>query len=379
LPPFALLAGLFASFSLAAPPRSDWPMFRGNPQLTGVASSPLPEKLTLLWSYDTGENNDAIESSAAIVDGVVYVGSSSGFLHAVGLQDGKGRWKYATSDQDFLPGIRSSPAVADGRVFVGDDDGVFHAVDAASGKSLWKYETLGEIVASANVIGERVLFTSTDANLYCLAAADSSEVWTFKTEVGGLQCTPAVVEGKTFISGCDAQLRVIDTAAGAEIASVNMEGQTGASPAVVGDRLFVGHFGNQVLGIDWKKPEVAWRYEHPERQFPFYSSPAATADRIIVGGRDKIVHCLDAKTGEAKWTFATKGKVDSSPVIVGNRVFIGSHDGNVYALGVDTGKELWRFATGAPVSSSPAVADGRLVIGNEAGKLFCFGTKAEGR
>src|SRR3989442_602320 len=47
-----------------------WPMFRGNPQLTGVATSPLPDQLALVWTYEA-DKNDAFESSAAIVDGVV--------------------------------------------------------------------------------------------------------------------------------------------------------------------------------------------------------------------------------------------------------------------------------------------------------------------
>ena len=50
---------------------ADWPQFRNTPTLTGVASSPLPATLRLLWTYDAGA---AVESSAAIVDGVVYVG-----------------------------------------------------------------------------------------------------------------------------------------------------------------------------------------------------------------------------------------------------------------------------------------------------------------
>src|SRR5262249_41692060 len=154
---------------------------------------------------------------------------------------------------------------------------------------------------------------------------------------------------------------------GQEIAAVDMESQTGASPAVIGERLYVGQFGNQVLGIDWKQPAILWRYENPDRQFPFYSSPAATPELVIVGSRDKLVHALDPQTGQAHWTFPTKGRVDSSPVIVGSRVFVGSNDGNVYALDVETGHESWRFATGAPVSASPAVAEHRLVIGNEDG------------
>ena len=41
----------------------DWLSFRGNSQLTGVATSKLPDNLELLWIFET---EDAIESTAAI-------------------------------------------------------------------------------------------------------------------------------------------------------------------------------------------------------------------------------------------------------------------------------------------------------------------------
>ena len=68
----SFLLGLPALTCLrAANPLPDaWPQFRGNPQLTGVAASTLPATLKLLWTYEAG---DSIESSAAIVDGAVYV------------------------------------------------------------------------------------------------------------------------------------------------------------------------------------------------------------------------------------------------------------------------------------------------------------------
>ena len=73
-------------------PEKSWPMFRGNPHQTGVAGAPLPETLRIAWKHDLGE---AILSTAAIVDGVVYVGVSDGFLHARSLETGKEIWKYA--------------------------------------------------------------------------------------------------------------------------------------------------------------------------------------------------------------------------------------------------------------------------------------------
>jgi outer membrane protein assembly factor BamB len=363
----------------------DWPMFRGNSLLSGVAASKLPDSLSLLWTFQVEGKNESIESSAAIASGIVYIGTIGGYLHAIDLGEGKPLWKYWTSEPppegsnaaaELAPAIKSSPAVADGKVLFGDEAGVFHCLDAQSGKLLWKFDTGtgAEIVSSANVVGDRVLFGSWDENLYCLSVSDGKEIWKFKT-AGPVNCTPAVIEGRTFLSGCDAMLRVVNVEDGSEVGSCEMESQTGASPAVVGDRLFVGHMGCQVLGIDWKKPEIVWRYENPERHFEFYSSAAATSQLVVIGGRDKMVHALDPATGDLRWSFPTKGRVDSSPAIVGNRAFVGSHDGNVYGLELATGKELWKFTTGGKVTSSPAVASGRMIIANDEGKVFCFGEK----
>jgi outer membrane protein assembly factor BamB len=150
-------------------------------------------------------------------------------------------------------------------------------------------------------------------------------------------------------------------------------GYTGASPALLGQWAYFGTFSNEVIGVDLRRRRIVWRYEHPERHFPFYSSAAVAADRIVVGGRDKLIHCLNAKTGKAIWTFATSARVDSSPAIAGGRVYVGSSDGRFYVLDLATGKKVWAFETGSPLSASPAIAAGRVVIGSQDGRLYCFG------
>ena len=108
----------------AAAPADAWRQFRGTPSLTGVSASAPPAALNVLWSYDT---KDVIDSSAAIVDGVVYVGAGNGDLLALDLASGKLRWKYATGN---LIG-ESSPSVGDGAVYIGDLGGLLHAVAPA--------------------------------------------------------------------------------------------------------------------------------------------------------------------------------------------------------------------------------------------------------
>ena len=115
-----------------------------------------------------GRRRDAaFDSSAAIVDGVVYVGTASGELIAVGLADGKLRWRYKAGEAIG----ESSPTVANGRVFIGDLIGVVHAVNVADGKPAWTFKTQSEVKSSPVVVGEMLLIGSYDGNLYGLEAA----------------------------------------------------------------------------------------------------------------------------------------------------------------------------------------------------------------
>ena len=114
----------------------EWRQFRGNPALTGVAVSVPSANLKLLWKYEAG---DIIQSSAAIADGVVYVGVGNGDLIAVDLASGKLRWKYSAGN---LIG-ESSAAVGSDAVYIGDLDGVLHAVSTRDGKGLWTFKTQG--------------------------------------------------------------------------------------------------------------------------------------------------------------------------------------------------------------------------------------------
>src|SRR6516164_7396373 len=81
---------LFVALALASTCSADWPIFRGNALQTGVTAEKLPAKLDILWKFDT---KDAVESTAAIVDGVVYVGSFDEHLYAIDLASGKEKWK----------------------------------------------------------------------------------------------------------------------------------------------------------------------------------------------------------------------------------------------------------------------------------------------
>jgi len=341
----------------------DWPMFRGNPQLTGVAESHLPAKLKLRWKIELPQE---VESSAAIANKTAYVGCHDGFLYAIDLANGVVKWKYKANDS-----IRSSPCIVNNTLYFGDSAGMFHAVNINSRARRWTFRTDGEIISSANHKDDKILFGSYDGYLYCLAADDGKLIWKTETE-GRIHGTPGIVEDKVLVAGCDEDLHVFQLADGTSTNTVYMGSFSGASAAINKSRVFVGTFNNEVIAIDWKSNKIVWTYNPPQRDFPFYGSAAVNDDLVVIGGRDKMVHAVDTKTGQVHWTFTSGGKIDSSPVIVGKRVFIGSTDGILYEFNLTSGKEIWRYETGSSFYASPAIGEDALVVGTEDGIIYCF-------
>lgn len=349
---------------------ADWPMYRGQPDLTGVASGQLPNQPALLWSFKT---QGPVKSSAAIVGNRVFVGSNDRNLYALDFANGKLLWTFTNSEA-----IESSPLVLNGSVFVGSSDAYLYALDARSGKELWKFPTGDKILSAPNWFADgnktNLLVGSYDFKLYCLDAATGQSNWVFETG-NYINGSPAVAQGVAALGGCDGVLYSVTLTNGQIAHSNDIGAPIAASVALVDGHAYFGHYENQFLCVDLKANTNRWAFR--DRQFPYFSSPAITKDRVLFGGRDKKLHCVNRADGKQVWSFATRGKVDSSPVVCGDKVVVGSDDGRIYLVSLTDGKELWSYEIGQAIEASPAVAEGKIIIGSNDGSVYCFGSVAK--
>jgi outer membrane protein assembly factor BamB len=81
----------------------------------------------LVWSYTTGAG---VDSSPAVANGVVYVGSWDNNVYVLKASTGALLWKYTTGAW-----VESSPAVANGVVYVGSWDNNVYAFGLRTGQS----------------------------------------------------------------------------------------------------------------------------------------------------------------------------------------------------------------------------------------------------
>jgi outer membrane protein assembly factor BamB len=344
----------------------DWIGFHNGGLLTGEAAPIGAPPMRLRWTYRTDETEPiGVIGSAAIVGDTVYVADQKGTLHAIKLADGKRAWTYTAKD-----GFETSPLVRDGRIFLGDVGGTFHAVSASDGQPLWTFDAGSSIRASANATGHGIVFGTDGAEIFCMDATSGKPVWRAKAG-DRVNSAPAVGE-HVFVSGCDAQLRFLGLADGAEKAVVELPALCPGSPAIVENRLVLGTDHGLVVCYDLVTHQPLWTFEGIGNKAMVYSSPAVSQGIAVVGARDRRVWGIDLTSGEKKWSFATRGDVDSSPLISDGRVYIGSNDKKLYVLDLQTGEELWSFTAGRAISASPAIARGVLVVGDEGGSVYCL-------
>ena len=295
-----LLLALALSFTSAM--AADSQMFRGHPSLSGVTPPPgKPLEGKIAWSsatmgwelYQPLENMDGQAvfpstpavvggriylcagpylfvfdaagqpvyhvklsactlASPTVVDGLVYVSTDDGRMHAVEAKDGKERWTAVIGANPFMKQVdnwdvyHSSATVVDGVLYVGSADGRIYALSAANGKELWHFQTGHVVRATPAVVAGRVYCGSFDGKVYALDAATGSKLWEVDTATKGtpwhaVQGSCAVVDGTVYVGSRSGFLYAIDAATGKVRWQESHDGNwVPSSPAVRDGIAYVG-------------------------------------------------------------------------------------------------------------------------------------------
>ncbi len=346
-------------------PSTDWPLPRGDAQSTGATKMTVPEDLVIRWEFKA---DDAIEVTPVIADGRVFFGDVMGKLYSISQTDGKRIWV-----NDYDTGFIAAPAVSGSTVVAGDIDGNLYAVDSASGKQLWKQKTEGEINGAAAFFRDQVLVTSQDGKLYCFSLADGSPLWTYQTD-DQIRCSPTVAGDRTFLGGCDGRLHIVDLNTGKVVGEpMPLDGPTGSTPAVRGDKAFLPIMDGAVFAFNWQSAKQLWRYEDSNSPQEYRSSAAVGEQLVVVSSQRKQVDAISIETGERVWRHTLKRRSDASPVIAGEDVFIAATDGRLVRLSLRDGTdEKWSYEIRGSFIAAPAIADHMLFVADEEGVVRCF-------
>lgn len=276
-----------------------------------------------LDSNQFGYDRRAIQSSAAIMDGRVFIGFRDGGLYALDLATGARKWRASHGTSWIV----ASPVAADGRVYAGSSDGHFlQGLDAATGRELWRQQT------GANVLASPVL------------AGNDLVIATYRTDAPW------------------GDLRVLDPTTGNQRWKLRMDGSVISTPVVVNDGIYLGTDGGSIVAVSQTQATI------PRLAVYFDSSLAARA--FVPGSglafdhfRDQGYEPLDAVEVARFFTERIADRIPSvvvfaidalpstvAPVMADSVLFVR------YLLA--GGKVVW---LGAPPGSLVHDASGRLI------------------
>ena len=313
----------------------------------------------LLWRFEAG---GPVNSSPAVVDGLVYSSSEDEHVYALDALTGWVVWGSHIGEQGL-----SSPTVAEGVVYFSSEDGNVYALDALTGEGLWGSEAGEQGLSSPTVADGLVYVGSNDRHVYGLNSNSGQLVW--RQQTGQVWSSPVVVDGVIYIGSVDDHIYALDAANGEPLWRYEAGGMIMSSPAVVNGVVYVGSADHYMYALDAADGELLWRHPTGDQ---VWSSPAVEDGVVYFGSRDEQFYALDAKTGQVIWQYWAGDPVYSSPAVEDGVVYVGSYDHHVYALDAENGRPVWHYKTGGQVSSSPAVTDGVVYIGSNDGYVYAL-------
>jgi outer membrane protein assembly factor BamB len=114
-----------------------------------------------IWHFDKIRRSI---STAAVVDGLVYIADFSGFLHCLDANTGQEYWNH-----DVFAAVWGSPMVLDGKVYLGDEDGDVVVLQHGKEKKVLAEMNMGSAVYGTVVPANGALFLNNRNQLYALA------------------------------------------------------------------------------------------------------------------------------------------------------------------------------------------------------------------
>ncbi len=137
-----------AQHPVQASGNGDWSMFMGDIARTGLnadenlITSATASNLHYTWMFTTGSS---IFASPTVVNGIIYIGSWDGYEYAINSATRQMVWKTflgITQQQKLCygqsVGVTSSAAVQNGVLYVGGGDGYLYALNTTDGSVVWK-------------------------------------------------------------------------------------------------------------------------------------------------------------------------------------------------------------------------------------------------
>jgi outer membrane protein assembly factor BamB len=287
------------------------------------------------------------------------------------------------------------PAISDGVIYLGSEAGLLHAVEMETGRELWRFKTGGPVFHPSLVINDLVLFGSWDGRLRAVNRKSGELIWDFEAgrvewEVRDIFINgiPSVLDGIAYFSSEDFNVYAVEIETGREVWRHSLDEEPQARRIPIFDRTaYIGAWNGHLYAIDIDTGEQVWRSTTDDRgraslpdQVPFVTVvPIVTEEAVYFTDWAGNLFAVDRMNGQQVWRFDPEA-ADSRHVgsrsfmaLVGDVLYYSTlEDQHLYGVDRKSGREVWSIETEG-IAYGPANADGDIslyfeVLASESGE-----------
>ena len=191
------------------------------------------------------------------------------------------------------------------------------------------------------------------------------EQWIVQTGVG-IYCSPAVEGDKVFVGDDMGYLTAYTLKSGKKLWNFQSGKRIIGTPAVSEGIVVFGSADRNIYGVNAMNGQLLWKVEAKE---PVIGAVTIDKGVAYVGASDHTFRAIDIHTGKVVWSYdKVKGYIETKPLIADNKVIFGAWDNTLYALDKTNGKELWKWTGGltrmhySPAAVWPVASNGKVFI-----------------
>ena len=306
-----------------------------------------------LWSRDLTPSferaGDADGGGIAYGDGVVFVSTGYGVLHALDPKSGSALWK-----QELKGSGNGRPSYFDGVVYLVSQDSVAWAIEAATGRIRWQLDHLSDVNNMSGSTGPAI---SEKLVVFGFGAGDLQAAF----RGGGLTLWNATLAGGR---------------SGRAVATID---DIATSPVISGSTVVAANSSGRIAAMHLDSGARLWTAPYGARS-PLWP---AGGSLFFVNDLGQLMR-LDATDGSKVWSVDLPGFVSlrqrkskdvvphHGPVLAGGRLLLASGDGLLRQFDPETDAERSAIRLGSGATANPIVADGILYVLCRDGKLRAY-------
>lgn len=329
-----------------------WPAYLGNARHDASVAESLNPDPRPLWHTSAGR---AVRGAPALGETVLAVGTVDRTVLLVSREGGEVLWRSRLGGT-----IHGGPLLDEDRLFVATEaspDGRVYALRLRTGKPLWSAKTDG-IEAPLAFDGE-ALYAGTERGMVLRLDPELGTIRWRRRLSGAIRCAP-VPSPRGLLVATDADtLYLLSRESGEIERRLATPGAVLATPALGGDRLYVGTSEGHVLAVDLPALSGAWDQLTGDA---VYGAPALARDTLYALARNGRLWIIPAGAPAAARSLDLGIVATAGPTPVAAGVLVASVSGEVLLVSRTDGSILWRARVDGPVEQPPLVRERQLVV-----------------